>query len=259
MVEAGELLEWAEVFGNLYGTPRAPVEASLAAGRDVLFDIDWQGTQQLREKARGDMASIFVLPPSMPELERRLRSRALDDERVIKGRMAKAGDELSHWAGIRLRRPQRRHRPRLCGGASDPLGRAAQARAADRALGAGARPAGAGVIGFSGDWGTCPGRSASRPLQSRFEGHSIRGALQTRDRSDVWRSRICSAPRARSRSCCDAGDFRALVLHRVRDTVGVAPVSQYLLRTMCLISARCAAVGALMTRSIAASEAAGSR
>jgi guanylate kinase len=97
MVEAGELLEWAEVFGNLYGTPRAPVEASLAAGRDVLFDIDWQGTQQLREKARGDMASIFVLPPSMPELERRLRSRALDDERVIKGRMAKAGDELSHW------------------------------------------------------------------------------------------------------------------------------------------------------------------
>ena len=97
MVEAGELLEWAEVFGNLYGTPRGPVEASLAAGRDVLFDIDWQGTQQLREKARGDMASIFVLPPSMPELERRLRSRALDDERVIKGRMAKAGDELSHW------------------------------------------------------------------------------------------------------------------------------------------------------------------
>src|SRR5262245_27116309 len=69
MVEAGELLEWAEVFGNLYGTPRAPVEASLAAGRDVLFDIDWQGTQQLREKARGDMASIFVLPPSMSELE----------------------------------------------------------------------------------------------------------------------------------------------------------------------------------------------
>ena len=97
MVEAGELLEWAEVFGNLYGTPLAPVARALAAGRDVLFDIDWQGTQQLREKARGDMASIFVLPPSMPELERRLRSRALDDERVIKGRMAKAGDELSHW------------------------------------------------------------------------------------------------------------------------------------------------------------------
>ena len=97
MVKRGELLEWATVFDSRYGTPRAPVEAALSAGRDVLFDIDWQGTQQLREKARGDMASIFVLPPSMPELERRLRSRALDDERVIKGRMAKAGDELSHW------------------------------------------------------------------------------------------------------------------------------------------------------------------
>jgi guanylate kinase len=90
-------LEWAEVFGNLYGTPRAPVEEALAAGRDVLFDIDWQGTQQLREKVRGDMASIFVLPPTIRELERRLRARALDNERVIKGRMAKAGDELSHW------------------------------------------------------------------------------------------------------------------------------------------------------------------
>jgi guanylate kinase len=97
MVARNELLEWAEVFGHCYGTPRQPVEAALARGRDMLFDIDWQGTQQLREKARGDMASIFVLPPSMPELERRLRARALDDERVIKGRMAKAGDELSHW------------------------------------------------------------------------------------------------------------------------------------------------------------------
>ena len=73
MAKNNELLEWATVFGNLYGTPRAPVEAAMAAGRDVLFDIDWQGTQQLREKARGDMASIFVLPPSIPELERRLR------------------------------------------------------------------------------------------------------------------------------------------------------------------------------------------
>ncbi len=97
MVANDELLEWAEVFGNLYGTPRAPVVRALAAGRDVLFDIDWQGTQQIREKARGDMASIFVLPPSIPELERRLRARALDDEVVIRGRMAKAGDELSHW------------------------------------------------------------------------------------------------------------------------------------------------------------------
>ena len=98
MVAKNELLEWAEVFGNLYGTPRAPVDRALASGRDVLFDIDWQGTQQLREKARSDMASIFVLPPSIGELERRLHTRALDDERVIKSRMAKAGDELSHWA-----------------------------------------------------------------------------------------------------------------------------------------------------------------
>jgi guanylate kinase len=97
MVVKKKLLEWALVFDNLYGTPRAPVEAALAAGRDVLFDIDWQGTQQLRENARGDVASIFVLPPSMPELERRLRARALDDERVIKRRMAQAGEELSHW------------------------------------------------------------------------------------------------------------------------------------------------------------------
>ncbi len=98
MVKNGELLEWAEVFGNLYGTPRAPVEKTLVAGRDVLFDIDWQGTQQLREQARGDMASIFVVPPTIGELARRLHTRALDDEHVIKGRMAKAGDELSHWA-----------------------------------------------------------------------------------------------------------------------------------------------------------------
>jgi guanylate kinase len=98
MVARGELLEWAKVFGNSYGTPRAPVEKALARGRDVLFDIDWQGTQQLREKVRGDMASIFVLPPSMVELERRLRERALDDRHIIDQRMAKAGDELSHWA-----------------------------------------------------------------------------------------------------------------------------------------------------------------
>jgi guanylate kinase len=98
MVKNDELLESAEVFGNWYGTPRAPVETAMAVGRDVLFDIDWQGTQQLREKVRGDMASIFVLPPSIPELERRLRVRAQDLDRVIKERMAKAGQELSHWA-----------------------------------------------------------------------------------------------------------------------------------------------------------------
>ena len=98
MVKQGELLEWAQVFGHRYGTPRAPVEAALERGRDVLFDIDWQGTQQLREKAARDLVSIFVLPPSIPDLERRLRSRAQDSDEVIHGRMAKAADEMSHWA-----------------------------------------------------------------------------------------------------------------------------------------------------------------
>jgi guanylate kinase len=98
MVKAGDLLEWAEVFGHYYGTPRKPVQKALRLGRDVLFDIDWQGTQQLSEKARGEIASIFVLPPSIPELERRLHTRALDAEAVIRRRMAKAASELSHWA-----------------------------------------------------------------------------------------------------------------------------------------------------------------
>jgi guanylate kinase len=98
MRRGGELLEWATVFGNAYGTPRRPVEEAIAAGRDVLFDIDWQGTQQLREKARSDLVSVFVLPPSVEELERRLHSRALDTHAVIAGRMAKAVDEMSHWA-----------------------------------------------------------------------------------------------------------------------------------------------------------------
>jgi guanylate kinase len=98
MVARGELLEWAQVFGNRYGTPRGPVEAALASGRDVLFDIDWQGTQQLREKGRADLVSVFVLPPSIPDLEQRLRSRAQDTPEVIRSRMAKAADEMSHWA-----------------------------------------------------------------------------------------------------------------------------------------------------------------
>ena len=98
LVERGELLEWAEVFDNYYGTPKKPVMDALAAGRDVLFDIDWQGTQQLRELARPDMASIFVLPPSIPELARRLHTRAEDDYETIHRRMAKVADELSHWS-----------------------------------------------------------------------------------------------------------------------------------------------------------------
>jgi guanylate kinase len=98
MVKNGEFLEWADVFGHRYGTPRAPVEKALAAGRDVLFDIDWQGTQQVREKARSDLVSVFVLPPSALELERRLHTRAQDSHDVIRARMAKAADEMSHWA-----------------------------------------------------------------------------------------------------------------------------------------------------------------
>jgi guanylate kinase len=98
MVKQGELLESAQVFGHRYGTPRAPVEAALANGHDVLFDIDWQGTQQLRETAYHDLVSIFVLPPSMSDLERRLRRRAQDPDDVIRARMATAADEMSHWA-----------------------------------------------------------------------------------------------------------------------------------------------------------------
>ena len=97
MASTGELLEHANVFGHHYGTPRAPVEAALAAGRDVLFDIDWQGTQQLAQAARDDLVAVFVLPPSTAELERRLRARAQDSEEVVRGRMAKASDEMSHW------------------------------------------------------------------------------------------------------------------------------------------------------------------
>lgn len=98
MAAEDALLEHAVVFGHCYGTPRSAVETALAEGRDVLFDIDWQGTQQLREKARGDLVSIFVLPPDVPELERRLRERAQDHEEVVQARMAKAADEMSHWA-----------------------------------------------------------------------------------------------------------------------------------------------------------------
>ena len=98
MVARGDLLEWAEVFGSRYGTPRAPVERALAIGRDVVFDIDWQGTQQLREKGRDDLVSVFVLPPSIADLEARLRARAQDADDVIRARMSEAATEMSHWA-----------------------------------------------------------------------------------------------------------------------------------------------------------------
>ena len=98
MVKGDELLEWATVFDNSYGTPRAPVEVALSAGQDVLFDIDWQGTQQLREKARADVVSVFILPPSAGDLEKRLHSRAQDSDEVIRKRMSRASHEMSHWA-----------------------------------------------------------------------------------------------------------------------------------------------------------------
>src|SRR6201996_4881511 len=98
MAQTGAFLEHATVFGNRYGTPKEPVQMALAQGRDVLFDIDWQGTQQLRQQAGDDLVSIFVLPPSHEELERRLRARAQDAEDVVQARMAKANNEISHWA-----------------------------------------------------------------------------------------------------------------------------------------------------------------
>jgi guanylate kinase len=95
--QQGRFLEQAVVFGNRYGTPREVVDGALSAGRDVLFDIDWQGTQQLKEKMRDDLVSVFILPPSHAELERRLRNRNLDSPDVVASRMAKASDEISHW------------------------------------------------------------------------------------------------------------------------------------------------------------------
>ncbi|WP_072391289.1 guanylate kinase [Hyphomicrobium sp. CS1GBMeth3] len=98
MIAAEELLEWATVFGNYYGTPRAPIERAIAEGRDVLFDIDWQGTQQLAERMAGDLVRVFVLPPSAEMLETRLRTRAQDPDQVVARRMAEASSEISHWA-----------------------------------------------------------------------------------------------------------------------------------------------------------------
>lgn len=97
MVAQGELLEHAQVFGNCYGTPRRPIEAALAAGRDIVGDLDWQGTRQLAEKVPGDLVAVFVLPPSLAALKERLRTRAQDSAAVVAGRMAKSAEEMSHW------------------------------------------------------------------------------------------------------------------------------------------------------------------
>jgi guanylate kinase len=98
MIDRGEFLEHARVFDHYYGTPSPPVEAALSTGRDMLFDIDWQGTQQLKEKGRDDLVTVFILPPSTRDLERRLISRAQDSPEVVARRMSKAADEMSHWA-----------------------------------------------------------------------------------------------------------------------------------------------------------------
>jgi guanylate kinase len=99
MASAGEFLEWAHVFGHRYGTPARPVDEILSSGHDVLFDIDWQGAQQLHQLAGGDVVRVFILPPSMEELERRLRARATDSDDVIEARMARAASEIGHWDG----------------------------------------------------------------------------------------------------------------------------------------------------------------
>ena len=99
MVANGELMEWAHVFDHRYGTPKAPVEEVLAKGHDVLFDIDWQGAQQLYQQAGQDVVRVFILPPSVDELGRRLRTRGTDDPAVVEARMARANSEISHWDG----------------------------------------------------------------------------------------------------------------------------------------------------------------
>jgi guanylate kinase len=98
MIERKQFLEYAEVFGNYYGTPRGPVDEALNAGKDMLFDIDWQGTQQLRDKGRADLVTVFILPPSTRDLEKRLLTRAQDTKEIVAQRMARAADEMSHWA-----------------------------------------------------------------------------------------------------------------------------------------------------------------
>ncbi len=99
MVGDNEFLEWAHVFDHRYGTPRAPVEKALSEGRDVLFDVDWQGAQQLYQQVGGDVVRVFIFPPSMTELDRRLRARGTDSDAVVDGRMARATAEISHWDG----------------------------------------------------------------------------------------------------------------------------------------------------------------
>lgn len=98
MRDAGAFIEWAHIFGNFYGTPKQPVEAALANGRDIVFDVDWQGVRQLQSQARQDLATVFILPPSRSALHERLQKRGADDESTVRSRMAAASDEISHWS-----------------------------------------------------------------------------------------------------------------------------------------------------------------
>ncbi len=131
-VKKDAFLEHASVFDHRYGTPKSPVTDALVSGRDVLFDIDWQGTQQLKERAREDLVSVFILPPSHGELERRLKTRALDSDDIVARRMAKGGRRDQPLAGIRLRHRQPRREPRARAGQGDPGSRTRAPRPADR-------------------------------------------------------------------------------------------------------------------------------
>ena len=123
------------MFGNYYGTPRAPVDDALNAGKDMLFDIDWQGTQQLRDKGRDDLVTVFILPPSTRDLEKRLLTRAQDPKEIVAQRMAKAADEMSHWAEYDYVVVNRDIGTSLTEPEGDPDGRAAEARAPARPVG----------------------------------------------------------------------------------------------------------------------------
>ena len=132
MKGANELLEWAQVFDKSYGTPRAPVMAALAAGRDMLFDIDWQGTRQLKAQLPDDVATVFILPPNGKALERRLQARGLDSAEVVARRMAAAAAEIEHWSEYDYVLVNSDLDDSLARPAGDPGCGAAQARAADR-------------------------------------------------------------------------------------------------------------------------------
>ena len=142
MKERGELLEWARVFDNHYGTPRAPVEAAILAGKDVLFDIDWQGAQQLSEKMPGDVVRVFVLPPSGPVLEERLKARAQDSPETVARRMAAASSEISHWPEYDYVIVNSDLETERKFGAGDPDRRTPQTRPPSRPFGVRARYAG---------------------------------------------------------------------------------------------------------------------